>query len=625
MGRKTSDIPDYDSLELALGHKIACLDVDDTSDSVEGSDKLATLQQIKDLVTSGVSEAATGIRPNLLVNGDNRISQLGKAFTATEPASGGNNDDVYITDQWTLLSDGNAVAEVGETDQDMVSLLLHCDGADASTTFTDKSRHAHTVTATANAQVDTAQSKYGGASALFDGTGDLLSIPNHAAFQFGSGDFCIEFALRINSLAATKSLFGTRSTAADSAGSWWSLKITTGGQLNFFAQVSSVAKANYETTNANLTTGVWYQCAFARSGTDVYFLVDGVLKTKSTTTAISTNSLPNPNTTFEIGGESSNTALTLNGWLDEIRITKGLPRTVVSYTAPTAAFTDPIFCKDSGILTLRAVTASKKFGIVQFLPNDIVQQILQTQDKNLSFAFSIKANRPDIAGVLQNPIMDDFKAALLYWTGTKDSLTSDVVSAWNANGSDPTLATSWASAGQIAVVADATVQRFNSDNLVIPDTATNVALFIWVDYADTITDGQVHLSEIKLELGASVTDFVAELPPIARLRAQRFVVTSFADGVVPGTAVDGAYQLITPSANSTNEMYMTLPYPVPMLFNPSVTAYDNLGASGKVYKGANGKTAAIASSSNHKALCIGTNDATSTHYLQFNFVSKAQL
>ena len=46
-----------------------------------------------------------------------------------------------------------------------VSLLLHCDGSDASTTFTDSSSNGHTVTASNDAQIDTAQSKFGGASA----------------------------------------------------------------------------------------------------------------------------------------------------------------------------------------------------------------------------------------------------------------------------------------------------------------------------------------------------------------------------------------------------------------------------------------------------------------------------
>ena len=54
-------------------------------------------------------------------------------------------------------------------------LMLHCDGLDTSTTFTDESGEGHVVTALGNAQVDTAQKVFGTGSALFDNSGDGLS------------------------------------------------------------------------------------------------------------------------------------------------------------------------------------------------------------------------------------------------------------------------------------------------------------------------------------------------------------------------------------------------------------------------------------------------------------------
>src|SRR5262245_17557472 len=59
-------------------------------------------------------------------------------------------------------------------------LLLHCDGPDASTVFIDES--SHTVTPVGNAQVDTDQSVFGGASAMFQAPTDYLQLD-------GSSDF----------------------------------------------------------------------------------------------------------------------------------------------------------------------------------------------------------------------------------------------------------------------------------------------------------------------------------------------------------------------------------------------------------------------------------------------------
>lgn len=75
-------------------------------------------------------------------------------------------------------------------------LLLHCDGTDGSTTFSDNGVTGHTVTANGNAQIDTAQSKFGNASGLFDGTGDYLTIPDHADWNFGTGNFTIDAWIR---------------------------------------------------------------------------------------------------------------------------------------------------------------------------------------------------------------------------------------------------------------------------------------------------------------------------------------------------------------------------------------------------------------------------------------------
>jgi hypothetical protein len=72
-------------------------------------------------------------------------------------------------------------------------LMLHCNGADMSTTFTDDSFSARTVTANDNAQINTAQYKFGLASGIFDGSGDFLSIVNSSDFNFNSNDFTIDF------------------------------------------------------------------------------------------------------------------------------------------------------------------------------------------------------------------------------------------------------------------------------------------------------------------------------------------------------------------------------------------------------------------------------------------------
>ena len=85
-----------------------------------------------------------------------------------------------------------------------VSLLLHGNDTNGSTTITDSSPSPKTVTAVGNAQISTAQSKFGGASIAFDGNGDWCQIANNVAFKFGSGNFTIEYWFYPTDLTSVK-------------------------------------------------------------------------------------------------------------------------------------------------------------------------------------------------------------------------------------------------------------------------------------------------------------------------------------------------------------------------------------------------------------------------------------
>jgi hypothetical protein len=80
-----------------------------------------------------------------------------------------------------------------------VSLLLHGDGTNGSTTIVDSSSSPKAVTAVGDAQISTAQSKFGGSSIAFDGTGDYLSISSNTALDLGS-TWTIEFFVYLNTL-----------------------------------------------------------------------------------------------------------------------------------------------------------------------------------------------------------------------------------------------------------------------------------------------------------------------------------------------------------------------------------------------------------------------------------------
>jgi len=231
-----------------------------------------------------------------------------------------------------------------------VSLLLHGNGANGSTTITDNSPSPKTLTANGNAQISTAQSKFGGSSIAFDGNGDFVTTPNSAAWNFGTGDLTIEAWVYIagNSAPDLDNTRGATICATWTAAtpiSGWALTIrgssaTTGTGLQFATWNSG--NATYQIANTTISQSTWNHLAVSISGGTRRLFLNGSPLTSSSS-SIGSGSTPaesygNP---LRIGGaQTSNYKSELNGYIDELRITKGVARYNASFTLPIAPFAD---------------------------------------------------------------------------------------------------------------------------------------------------------------------------------------------------------------------------------------------------------------------------------------------
>ena len=225
-----------------------------------------------------------------------------------------------------------------------VSLLLHGNGSNGSTTFTDNSPNNFTVTANGNAQVDTTVYKFGSGSIELDGNGDYLSIPDNVDFQFGTGDFTIETWVRFNSVSGFIPIVSNGLGAAGGNPLYdtnWSIYLT-----NNNLYITKFVSNNQTDFNFSWTPSIdtWYHVAIARNGTSLKAYVDGS-QIGSTQTSSTNYSGATNNTGFSIGrlliGNGGAVASYLNGYLDDIRIIKGVARyTGSTFTVPTREFLD---------------------------------------------------------------------------------------------------------------------------------------------------------------------------------------------------------------------------------------------------------------------------------------------
>ena len=178
-----------------------------------------------------------------------------------------------------------------------------------------------------DAKISTTQSKFGGTSMFFDGTGDYLAIPSNTTLALGSNDFTIECWVYIQTSVANNGIFHLSTSAWPAASSGIALSVNGASGWGIY----------YNGTSANGGTqpslNTWYHTALVRSGTSLKLYVNGAA------TITVTDSASYTGTFLTIGGYYS-TSYLMAGYIDDFRITKGYARYTTNFATPTAEFLD---------------------------------------------------------------------------------------------------------------------------------------------------------------------------------------------------------------------------------------------------------------------------------------------
>ena len=301
---------------------------------------------------------------------------------------------------------------VGEFTSDSdTQLLLHYDGSDASTTITDSSSNAVTLTAIGNAQLDTAEKKYGTASLLLDGSGDRVdSADSIFDAGFGTGDFTIEGWFRGNNFGSGHehmiSKGGEGRLTANYEG--WNFNINTTGKIQFQYRPAASGPNTIELTSDSIShvNGTWYHFAVTRDGTDLYVYEDGVNKTSSGGSSSADITTDNA-IDLKIGASGDNGGYT-TGHLDEWRIstvcrypggTTFTPNEITTVNA-TGNYVSTATVANASVSKVGIVITYKNNAGTNALNTDIVAQVSADGGSNYS-TVTLAAAGTFSTGVLQ--------------------------------------------------------------------------------------------------------------------------------------------------------------------------------------------------------------------------------
>jgi hypothetical protein len=177
----------------------------------------------------------------------------------------------------------------------------------------------------ADAQIDTTTKKYGTGSIEFDGTGDWLIIPDSPDLKLGTGKFTIEFWVYLAS-GDTGSNRGLVGKGGASTG--WLVSLNTTEKVVFTYASSTI------TSSGAITTNAWNHIAVVREGTGSNETKIYIGGTNDGTGTVSTDFTQ---TEVMYIGANRTAGDPMKGFIDDLRITKGIARYTTTFTPPNKA------------------------------------------------------------------------------------------------------------------------------------------------------------------------------------------------------------------------------------------------------------------------------------------------
>lgn len=212
-----------------------------------------------------------------------------------------------------------------------VVLLMHGNGTNGATSTVDSSSFARAISAagTTLPTLSSTQAKFGATSMAFTGSGNsAFTAALSGDFNFGTGDFTVELWVYNTSLSTSPYYIAYR----DGSFGWY-LTNQSGGTLNWGWMANGGSSGN--TGVGSVSTGAWTHVAVSRVSGVLYKAVGGTVTSVAHTVnygTVTTNPLA--------VGRDATSGNNVNGWIDDVRITKGVGRYTANFTPPTAPFPD---------------------------------------------------------------------------------------------------------------------------------------------------------------------------------------------------------------------------------------------------------------------------------------------
>lgn len=221
---------------------------------------------------------------------------------------------------------------------DYTKLLMHMNGANESTTFTDEVGNSYD--SVGSPIISTTQSKFGGSAGYFNGSSYLKKSSSLTDFDLTSNvDFTIDTWVYLDESMGSQRLIAGRggggASWSDTNGHEWILFTDTDQKLYFQCHKSGNSLTAVSSSSTVNLSNAWHHIAVVSSSGTITLYLDGSSVGSASNPGIAVTS--GGTQEFEVGSDAAHEA-PWNGYIDEFRISKGIARWTANFTPPTLSY-----------------------------------------------------------------------------------------------------------------------------------------------------------------------------------------------------------------------------------------------------------------------------------------------
>lgn len=222
-------------------------------------------------------------------------------------------------------------------------LLIHSDTTDGSTSFEDSGggdNSPHSITPNGNVHHETDESYFGTTSIYFDGSGDYLSMNDNEDWDFGTEDFTIDFWFRpTEDPAASQFPLATTYFSGGVFDGGYYIAFNPSKHIQFVSYSGNTVQTNKVwVPSPAITLSTWNHLAFVKTGGNLILYINGSSQGPVVNSySIDSSATSHPLTigAIDVGGYTAG----FDGYIDELRISKGIARWTSDFTPPTREYT----------------------------------------------------------------------------------------------------------------------------------------------------------------------------------------------------------------------------------------------------------------------------------------------